>query len=266
VESEVIEKQPTVNKPEKEVPEPYYSTGVQIPPPPLDQQLPDPSVGPPSGPQAAPGMMPMMPGGMMMRPMMAGGMVGMGGQPMMYYPQGGPMVLQKPPQLAPTVTVIQRAPNQNPIPTPFALSPLQRPAATHKPKVYYRKAAGKQWEDASLAEWDPNDFRIFVGDLGNEVNDDMLKNCFSKFKSFTKAKVIRDARTGKTKGYGFASFYDARDYVEALRTMNGKYIGNRPIKLRKSTWKSFNDTSKMRQKNSKNNKRQKKSRRKKKKA
>lgn len=25
------------------------------------------------------------------------------------------------------------------------------------------------WEDKSLAEWDPSDYRIFCGDLGNEV-------------------------------------------------------------------------------------------------
>ncbi|KAL5468848.1 hypothetical protein EMCRGX_G029971 [Ephydatia muelleri] len=27
------------------------------------------------------------------------------------------------------------------------------------------------WEDPTLDEWDPNDFRIFCGDLGNDVND-----------------------------------------------------------------------------------------------
>src|SRR5690606_36997212 len=47
------------------------------------------------------------------------------------------------------------------------------------------------------------------------------------------------------KGYGFVSFADARDYVTALREMNGKYIGNRPCKLRKSEWKEFNDTERI---------------------
>merc|ERR1711935_624713 len=42
---------------------------------------------------------------------------------------------------------------------------------------------------------------------------------------------------GKTKGFGFISFRDPEDFIRAMREMNGKYIGNRPIKLRKSTWK-----------------------------
>ncbi|KAM4643693.1 RNA-binding protein 42 isoform 2-T2 [Amazona ochrocephala] len=103
-----------------------------------------------------------------------------------------------------------------------------------------RTAAGSSWEDPSLLEWDADDFRIFCGDLGNEVNDDILARAFGRYPSFLKAKVIRDKRTGKTKGYGFVSFKDPNDYVRAMREMNGKYVGSRPIKLRKSMWKDRN--------------------------
>ncbi|MBN3315407.1 RBM42 protein, partial [Atractosteus spatula] len=109
-----------------------------------------------------------------------------------------------------------------------------------KVKRCIRTAAGTSWEDQSLLEWDPDDFRIFCGDLGNEVNDDILGRAFSRYPSFLKAKVVRDKRTGKTKGYGFVSFKDPNDYVRAMREMNGKYVGSRPIKLRKSMWKDRN--------------------------
>ncbi|XP_060189866.1 uncharacterized protein LOC132618886 [Lycium barbarum] len=99
-----------------------------------------------------------------------------------------------------------------------------------------RKAAGKRWEDPSLAEWPENDYRLFCGDLGNEVNDDVLSKAFSRFPSFNMAKVVRDKRTGKTEGYGFVSFSNPLDLSKALKTMNGKYVGNRPIKLCKSKW------------------------------
>ncbi len=39
-----------------------------------------------------------------------------------------------------------------------------------------------------------------MGDLGNEVNDDVLQKSFQKYTSFIKAKVVRDKRTNKTKG------------------------------------------------------------------
>jgi len=72
--------------------------------------------------------------------------------------------------------------------------------------------------------------------LGNEVNDNTLAKAFVKYPSFAKAKVIRDKRTQKTKGFGFVSFLDPFDCAKALKDMNGKYIGNRPVKLRKSVW------------------------------
>ena len=112
----------------------------------------------------------------------------------------------------------------------------------------YRKGAGMIWEDESLNEWPENDYRIFVGDLGNEVNDQVLANAFIKYPSFAKAKVIRNKITGKTKGYGFVSVTDVNDYIKIMREMNGKYVGNRPIRLKRSTWKDRSvkySTSKM---------------------
>ncbi|XP_075897150.1 RNA-binding protein 42 [Nelusetta ayraudi] len=116
----------------------------------------------------------------------------------------------------------------------------KKKAKVEKVKKCIRTAAGTSWEDASLLDWETDDFRIFCGDLGNEVNDDILARAFSRYPSFLKAKVVRDKRTGKTKGYGFVSFKDPNDYVRAMREMNGKYVGSRPIKLRKSTWKDRN--------------------------
>jgi len=114
----------------------------------------------------------------------------------------------------------------------------QKALAANEKRLYLRRAAGKIWNDTSLAEWPDNDFRIFVGDLGNEVNDNTLAKVFVKYSSFAKAKVIRDKRTQKTKGYGFVSFLDPFDAITALKEMQGCYVGNRPIKLRKSKWSS----------------------------
>ena len=69
-----------------------------------------------------------------------------------------------------------------------------------------------------------DDFRMFAGDLGNEVTDETLTRVFSKFSSFVKAKVVRDKKTNKTKGYGFVSFRDPNDFARAMREMNGKLI------------------------------------------
>lgn len=109
-----------------------------------------------------------------------------------------------------------------------------------KPKKMIRVAGGQLWEDTSLLNWDHNDFRLFCGDLGNDVTDEVLTRTFSRFPSFQKARVVRDKRSNKSKGYGFVSFKDPQDFTRAIKELNGKYVGSRPIKLSKSSWKDRN--------------------------
>lgn len=109
-----------------------------------------------------------------------------------------------------------------------------------KQKKILRLAGGQVWEDPTLLEWDSGDFRIFCGDLGNDVNEDILTRAFNKYPSFLKCKVVRDKRTNKSKGYGFVSFKEPQDFIKAMRDMDGKYVGSRPIKLRRSNWRDRN--------------------------
>jgi len=95
---------------------------------------------------------------------------------------------------------------------------------------------GETWFDATLGAWPANDFRVFVGNLGQEVTDEVLARAFSRFPSFAMARVVRDKRLNKSRGFGFASFLDASAGAAALRAMDGQYVGNRPCTLRKSTW------------------------------
>lgn len=90
-----------------------------------------------------------------------------------------------------------------------------------KNRKLMRTAGGQTWEDSSLADWQDDDFRIFCGDLGNDVTDELLTRTFNKYPSFQRAKVIRDKRTNKSKGYGFVSFKDPADFTKAMKEMNG---------------------------------------------
>ncbi|KAK2075629.1 hypothetical protein QBZ16_001737 [Prototheca wickerhamii] len=99
-----------------------------------------------------------------------------------------------------------------------------------------REAAGKRWVDKTLLEWPDNDFRIFVGNLGNEVSDTVLTAAFQNYGSFNMARIVRNSWNKKSKGYGFASFSDPTEGARVLKEMQGAYIGNRPVQLKKSTW------------------------------
>ena len=107
--------------------------------------------------------------------------------------------------------------------------------ADGKQKTVVRSGGGQTWQDPSLLEWDPAHFRLFVGNLAGEVTDESLLKAFAKYGSVQKARVVRDKRTTKSKGYGFVSFIDGEEYFQAARDMQGKYIGSHPVLLRKST-------------------------------
>jgi RNA recognition motif-containing protein len=103
-----------------------------------------------------------------------------------------------------------------------------------KKQTVVRQGGGKKWSDDSLLEWDPAHLRLFVGNLGGETNDDALLKAFSRWETVQKARVVRDKRTNKSKGYGFVSFSGADDFFDAAKTMNKAYIQNRPVVVRKA--------------------------------
>ena len=72
--------------------------------------------------------------------------------------------------------------------------------------------------------------------LCNRCSTSSNPHFFSKYRTFAKAKVIRDAKSHKSKGYGFVSFTEAMDALAAMKEVDGTYIGNRPVRIKRSTW------------------------------
>jgi nucleolysin TIA-1/TIAR len=75
-----------------------------------------------------------------------------------------------------------------------------------------------------------NHFHIFVGDLSNEVNDEVLLQAFSAFGTVSEARVMWDMKTGRSRGYGFVAFRDRADAEKALTSMDGEWLGSRAIR------------------------------------
>ncbi len=75
-----------------------------------------------------------------------------------------------------------------------------------------------------------NHFHIFVGDLSNEVNDEVLLQAFSAFGAVSEARVMWDMKTGRSRGYGFVAFRDRSDAEKALNSMDGEWLGSRAIR------------------------------------
>ncbi|CAL5204654.1 unnamed protein product [Lathyrus oleraceus] len=80
------------------------------------------------------------------------------------------------------------------------------------------------------------DLSLFVGDLAADVTDSTLLEIFSnKYPSVKAAKVVFDANTGRSKGYGFVRFGDDNERSKALSEMNGVYCSSRPMRIGAAT-------------------------------
>lgn len=119
------------------------------------------------------------------------------------------------------------------------LPPLPPPPPPPPPQKapVQRSAAGKTWVDPTLAQFPPNDHRLFVGNLAKDLRTSHLEEAFSKYPSFAMARVMVNKIDGKSRGYGFVSLMDPKDCARAIREMDQSWLGSRPIRVKRSDWK-----------------------------
>jgi RNA recognition motif-containing protein len=68
---------------------------------------------------------------------------------------------------------------------------------------------------------------LYVGNLTFDTTDADLQQLFSQYGTVTKAQVIMDRDTGRSKGFGFVEMADGGD--EAIATLNGYQHQGRPL-------------------------------------
>ena len=70
---------------------------------------------------------------------------------------------------------------------------------------------------------------VFVGNLDSEVDEKRLYETFSSFGNVVSARINRDNTTGTSHRYGFVSFDNFESSDNAIQSMNGQFLCNRPI-------------------------------------
>ncbi|VDN14250.1 unnamed protein product [Dibothriocephalus latus] len=70
----------------------------------------------------------------------------------------------------------------------------------------------------SAVDIDPNNPKIFVGQLKPNITSYDLRTYFSKFGTVTEAQVVTNRKTGISKGFGFVTFADEWTMKEVLET------------------------------------------------
>ena len=72
---------------------------------------------------------------------------------------------------------------------------------------------------------------IYVGNLGFDVNESVLREAFEQFGQVAEVRLIMDKYTGKTKGFGFVEMPEKEEAEKAIAEMDGKDFEGRIIKV-----------------------------------
>ena len=72
---------------------------------------------------------------------------------------------------------------------------------------------------------------IYVGNLGFDVDESVLREAFEQFGQVAEVRLIMDKYTGKTKGFGFIEMPEKEEAQKAIAEMNEKDFEGRIIKV-----------------------------------
>jgi len=70
---------------------------------------------------------------------------------------------------------------------------------------------------------------LYVKNLDDSVTDDMLRDEFSAMGTITSARVMKDIKADRSKGFGFVCYSTPEEATRAVNEMNGKLMANKPI-------------------------------------
>ena len=73
--------------------------------------------------------------------------------------------------------------------------------------------------------------KLYVGNLSYQMTEDGLRDIFAPMGEVVSAKVITDAATGRSKGFGFVEMASDEDADKAISSLNGTSVMERAINV-----------------------------------
>ena len=71
--------------------------------------------------------------------------------------------------------------------------------------------------------------KLYVGNVSYSMTDQELRELFEAFGTVTSAQIVFDRETGRSKGFGFVEMADSQEAEDAIRSLDGKDNGGRPL-------------------------------------
>jgi len=70
---------------------------------------------------------------------------------------------------------------------------------------------------------------LYIKNLDDSVTDDLLRDEFSTLGTITSARIMKDMKDGRSRGFGFVCYSTPEEATRAVNEMNGKIINGKPI-------------------------------------
>lgn len=72
---------------------------------------------------------------------------------------------------------------------------------------------------------------IYVGNINYSLSEEDIKRIFEVIGKVEAIKIVRDKRTGKSKGFGFIDMPNKKEAMEAVKTLDGKTVASRNLRV-----------------------------------
>ncbi|RVE67020.1 hypothetical protein OJAV_G00113130 [Oryzias javanicus] len=95
-------------------------------------------------------------------------------------------------------------------------------------KVFVGRFKSRKEREAELGAQAKDFTNVYIKNFGEDMDDDKLKEIFSKFGNALSVRVMTDA-SGKNRGFGFVSFEKHEDAQKAVDEMNGKELNGKAM-------------------------------------
>jgi cold-inducible RNA-binding protein len=73
--------------------------------------------------------------------------------------------------------------------------------------------------------------KLYVGNLSYNISEEELRNVFTPMGEVQSCKIITDAATGRSKGFGFIEMMNDEDADKAIASLNGTTVMDRALNV-----------------------------------
>jgi RNA recognition motif-containing protein len=73
--------------------------------------------------------------------------------------------------------------------------------------------------------------KLYVGNLSYQMTEDSLRDAFAAIGEVLSSKIVTDAATGRSRGFGFVEMANDEDADKAIAALNGTNVMDREINV-----------------------------------